>query len=343
MNKSILEAVEVNPYGAIRLGKDVVCDGFLHSCSTRVQSHVHADHLHDFETSKGYQEVVTSRGSYDLLIQLKNADLPYRDNFRAIEYGIPHFQGNSKLTLFPSSHILGAAQVLVELEDGLRLGYSGDFQWPLDHPINCDCLVLDSTHGSPRYKRTYQQDEVDERLTELLLKRVKTSPIIVRGHTGILQRVATLLTGQSDAPIYASDKTIREYRVYENHGYPPRNIQRVSWGARTGIETGFLMLRMHEKPPAFVDASYTRVTLSQYISHPSEPVLQFSDRDFRVAMSDHAEFEGIIDYVRAVSPKMVVTDNSRGGHAVELAQEISRRLGIHAVPSTYVASQEWGR
>ncbi|WP_420821236.1 MBL fold metallo-hydrolase [Ramlibacter rhizophilus] len=337
----LLDAVDVGPLGGVRLGPDVICDGFRRDCTVRVQTHVHADHLHDFETSKGYQEIITSPGSYDLLVTAKNADLPYRRNFAAVPFGKSIRFGSSTITLLPTNHILGAAQVQVVVDDGRRLGYSGDFQWPMDSVISCDCLVLDSTHGSPRYQRQYRQDQVDSQLQELLLRQLRFGPVALRGHTGLLQRAITLLCGQASVPVFASDRTIKEYRVYEAHGYPPQELS--AFPATTRFPgVGLVLLRMHERPPAFIDSNFTRITLSQYISDPREPLLRFSDKDFRVAMSDHAEFAGILEYVSAVAPKLVLTDNSRGGHAVELAREISVRLGIPAVPSTFSLNREWG-
>jgi predicted metal-dependent RNase len=50
-----------------------------------------------------------------------------------------------------------------------------------------------------------------------------------------------------------------------------------------------------------------------------------------IALSDHSDFDGLIEYVRRSKPKRVVTDNYRVSHGVALAGEIRRRLGIPAV------------
>ena len=49
-----------------------------------------------------------------------------------------------------------------------------------------------------------------------------------------------------------------------------------------------------------------------------------------------------IEYVRQTHAKYVVTDNSRGGKAYELAAELRSRLGVDARPSTNFESREWG-
>ena len=47
------------PSGAVLLGPNVVCDGFIREAAARVQTHVHLDHMDGFETSKG-----VSRGNH---------------------------------------------------------------------------------------------------------------------------------------------------------------------------------------------------------------------------------------------------------------------------------------
>jgi Cft2 family RNA processing exonuclease len=61
-----------------------------------------------------------------------------------------------------------------------------------------------------------------------------------------------------------------------------------------------------------------------------KPCRQISDREHLIALSDHSDFDGLIEYVRRTHAKQVITDNFRSdGNA--LAKEINRRLGISAV------------
>ena len=61
------------------------------------------------------------------------------------------------------------------------------------------------------------------------------------------------------------------------------------------------------------------------------PCRQIGEREHLVALSDHSDFCGLIEYVRRSMPKRVVTDNYRVSHGVTLAREIRKRLGIPAV------------
>lgn len=52
----------------VRLGAQVVCDGFVDSCDFRVQTHIHDDHMSKFDKSKGFQQIVMGPETFDLLV-----------------------------------------------------------------------------------------------------------------------------------------------------------------------------------------------------------------------------------------------------------------------------------
>ena len=82
--------------------------------------------------------------------------------------------------------------------------------------------------------------------------------------------------------------------------------------------------------------------MSAFMSRKDDPVLEYTDRSYRVALSNHADFNGTLEYVEATGAKFVVTDNTRGGHPLELALAIRARLGIEARPSSQEYTREWG-
>jgi Cft2 family RNA processing exonuclease len=86
----------------------------------------------------------------------------------------------------------------------------------------------------------------------------------------------------------------------------------------------------------------TTIVLSAFSTNHENPVLEYSERSLSVALTNHADFAGVLEYVKKTGANYVVTDNTRGGHAVELAQELRYRLGITAVPSISESSREWG-
>lgn len=70
--------VDVFGDGTIRLGPGTVCDGYAPGYPFRVQTHVHDDHMVEFDKSKGEQDLFMSSETRALLIAERNEDLEFR-------------------------------------------------------------------------------------------------------------------------------------------------------------------------------------------------------------------------------------------------------------------------
>lgn len=332
------------PSGTVNLGPDICCDGFSRHAKARVQTHIHIDHMDGFHTSKGFQDILLSEPTLKLLIAEYNADLSYRANLKPLELNSPYQVGSSKVSLVASQHMLGTVQVLVELDHGIRLGYSSDFQWPINDVIEVDALVVDSTYGSPTNVREYTPGECEERFVGLIQKLLSIGPVYIQAHRGTLQRALQVLNGNVECPLIGSERLTRELQVYEDCGYTVGHVFDTS--SKEGIAAmeaprHITLNSTGDQIPTDLNGG-SRVTLSAYFTRPDEPIVEYSDRAYAVALSDHADFNGTLEYIRSTGAKFVVTDNTRGGKAYELAIEIRRRLGIDARPSTDIASNAWG-
>ena len=332
------------PSGAVTLGPDVVCDGFLRRAKVRIQTHVHVDHMDSFETSKSNQHIIASEATLRLLIAEFNADLPYRSNVGALKTFRSYEVGESKVSLLPSGHMLGAVQVLTELRSGVRLGYSGDFQWPLDDVIQVDALVVDSTYGAPNNIREFSQGECEERFVGLLRRLIARGPVIVKAHRGTLQRALQIINDEIGCPVVGSARLSKEVAVYRECGYTIGQLFVHPSDETSKLMRGERYVRVFgtgDHAPADVGIG-SKIVLSAYFTRPDTPVTEYSERAFCVAMSDHADFEGTLEYVRSTNARFVVTDNTRGGKGHQLATAIKQRLGIEARPSSSVVSAVWG-
>ena len=329
--------VDVLESGAVCLGPRVVCDGYAVERPSRIQTHVHDDHMGDFDTSKGLQNLYMSPGTRALLIAERNAELEYRDNLVAVRADTPcPLPDGSVLRLLPSGHMLGSSQVALELLDGTRCGYSGDFGWPLNEVIQVEQLVVDSTYGSPVSVRQYSQDEAEARLLEVVCERLRYGSVHVKAHRGTIERVLHVVSGNVGVPILASDRLNREIRVYQDHGFAVGDLEAVDSDlGREAIEARSYV-RLYSKGDGYGNElpEGTTIECSAFMVRTDEPVLQFSDRAYRVALSNHADFEGTLAYVKATGASTVVTDNTRN-HGIDLAVAINSQLdGVRAEPST---------
>lgn len=337
--------IDVTEKGAVLLGNEMVCDGFRHGYPYRFQTHIHDDHMDDFDTSKGYQDVLLHPATRDLLIAERNADLPYRANLIRVSPGEALGLESCRLITLGNGHMLGSVQVALELPTGTRLGYSGDFQWPLEQVVEVDALVVDSTYGSPTSRRGYSQEEVGARFIDLVRRQLRLGPVIVKAHRGTLQRSLELLDEAQIEPILSTGRLKREAHVYAQYGYSiPSLIAIESTESKDLLRSNRYLRLVSTRDAEVSDRSLgTRITLSAFLSRPDEPVLEVSERAYRVAMSGHADFDGTLEFVRASGARYVVTDNSRGGHGVDLSLALIDHLGIEARPSSQKVSREWGR
>lgn len=336
--------IRIFPSGAIKLGPKVVCDGFHRDFPIRVQTHIHQDHMQGFETSKGFQTIYSTEPTRQLLIAEFDAELPMRQNLIPLEVGVLKAVEGIRILLLPADHMLGSVQVAVQLEEGSKVGYSGDFQWPLSEVIDVDKLVVDSTYGSPNCVRKYSQEEAEEKLLEVVKKRVRQGPVHIKAHRGTLHRAMQVLSEVEKWPLLVSSRLASEIKVYREFGYAIGKFLLLETDeGQEAIKNG-RYLRLYCKGDRFpVDIPQgVTVVLSAFASDFKSPVLEYTERSLSVALTDHADFNGVLEYVRSTGASYVVTDNSRGGHAVELAREIQERLGIFAVPSNLESSREWG-
>jgi putative mRNA 3-end processing factor len=271
-------------------------------------------------------------------------DLPYRSNLEAVPTNMPIHREDVEIILLDNAHMLGSVQVAVTLPNGLRCGYSGDFNWPLDDVIQVDELVLDCTYGSPKSVRKFTQEEANYQFIELVTKQTKLGPVLIKAHRGTLQRAISCLNGIVKNPIIATPKLYRDLEVYQRYGYNLTEVIRSdSEEAKLARSEGryIEMCSVLERNLTNPENS-SSIIISAYMSKMEKTVVQYSEGSFAVALSDHADYVGTLEYVRTTGARKVVTDNTRGGKAVELALALKRELGIDAQPSQIHFSKEWG-
>ena len=328
------------------LGSNVSCDGFAVDRAVRVQSHIHSDHMVDFGSSKANQTIVASVPTLDLLVAIFNADLPYRKNLAALAAGMTMNVDEDLLELVPSGHMLGSSQVKVTCADGYRLGYSSDFFWPLEPVIEVDELLIDSTYGDPLRSRSYTQEQADACYLELLSASLASlRPTVVLSHNGRLQHALQLAASVVTVPIVVSPRAYPLVEVYRRHGYAMPDV------ACSADEVGIRLLRSGDPVVAFATlpeqrhlswpARFAKIHLSAHVSRLDDPVTLYENGDCCIALTDHADFGGTMEFIAATGATRVWTD-PRSGNAEALAQAVREQLGIEAGVVTELVDRGWG-
>jgi putative mRNA 3-end processing factor len=307
--------IDVVGSGAVLLGPKVTCDGFHADRAIRVQTHIHSDHMEEFTTSLRGDVVMTK--ATRRLLHLEHPALEERSNVRVLDYAEEWEYEGHRIQLLSSDHALGAAQVKVTMADGTTLGYSGDFNWPLEHVIKVDALVVDATYGNPSSRNRCSQEKVQEALVDLVRKKLRSGPIHLMADTGPLER-ALLTLEMSDAldgvPVIGNKRVCWYADVHREFRRPiPVILTDDCSEARAAMRAGpyIRLWSLHSRLPN--DGLYegTVICLTKFRTS-MEPIEKTGEDIFHVGFSNHADFAGTLEYVQATGASFVVTDNHRG-------------------------------
>ena len=331
--KGLAPKAVVTQRGAVLLGDSVACDAFDETRPIRVVTHAHADHLIGLSRSlRSCEKVLMTKATRDLT-RVMNGQLALNDgSVEILDYGETIEYGEERVTFAKANHILGAAQVLVEDADDKRVAYTGDFKLDGTQPLlDCDVLVVEATYGSPSFRRSFELD-VEELLVSMVEKRLRRGTVYVFGYHGKLQEVMQILhRADVSVPFVMPERVFRVSKVCEQHGMQLGCLALSTENEGKELLDGNLpcvaFYHMNSRGSVGLDGS--RICVSGWEFH--SPCRQIGDKEHLVALSDHSDFNGLIEYVRRCKPKRVVTDNYRVSHGVTLAREISKRLGISAV------------
>ena len=286
-------------------------------------SHAHADHIaaHD-------EVMLTKATSLFMKTRLPGKRREHMLNFGArIEFQFEH--ETFHLTAVPAGHILGSAMAFIEWR-GESLLYTGDFKLrpslasEKTEVRQADVLIMETTFGLPRYQFP-PEETVRREITKFCRTALAedATPVLYGYSLGKSQEI---LLGLADAglPIQLQRDVRKMTKLYEKLGVkfpvhdaldaeaargniiiaPPNSLktmQKISLGKiRTAAITGWAM-----------DSS------CRYRSGTMEAF----------SLSDHADYDGLLELVKLVQPKKVFTVH---GFTREFAQTL-RAQGVDAI------------
>ena len=321
----------VTQRGAVLLGDSVACDAFDESRPLRVVTHAHADHLGGLRTSlKTCEKVLMTKATRDLIKVIEGPDALSGGAVKTLEYGKPIKYGDERVTLVYADHIMGAAQVLVEDSSGARVAYTGDFRLDGTPVLECDTLVVEATYGTPSCKRSFNVD-VRELLVSMVEKQLRDGTVYVFGYHGKLQEVMQILhNADVSVPFVMPERVFNLSKVCERHGMQLGCLTLSTREEAREMLNGNLpcVAFYHMNSRGTIGLGASRISVSGWEFQSA--CRQIGHKEHVIALSDHSDFDGLIEYVRRSKPERVITDNFRS-NGESLAREINKRLGIRAV------------
>jgi putative mRNA 3-end processing factor len=323
---------DVTKLGAVLLGKHVACDAYDETRPIRVVTHAHADHMMGLGKSlKNCEATVMTPATKDLIDALKGPRFLTRGNVKTLDYGEALTYEDETLTLHYADHILGTAQAFVEDEEQTRILYTSDFRFFGTPLVEADILVMEATYGDPVRVRPFGM-MAEGILVSLVEQGLKRGPVYVFGYHGKLQKMMRILyEAKIKTPFIVPEKIFRVSKVCENHGMK-LGINLLQFDG----EKAQMMLGQRDSCVVFYHA-YSRKkvygeALRIYASgwQFGKPCRKVGDSEYTVALSDHSDFNELLQYVERCNPKMVITDKHRSEAARIFAREIEKRLKIPA-------------
>ena len=325
------EKASITDKGAVLLGKTVACDAFDENKPLRIVTHAHADHMVGLQQSlRTCKKVMMTNATKDLVSVMLGPLFLMSGSVETLDYGKPTQFEDERITLHKADHILGAAQVSVEDSDGTRIVFTGDFRLEGTPVLEADILIIEATYGSPSCKRPFNR-EVHDLLVSTVRKGLHQGPVYIFGFHGKLQEVMQILhAADVNAPFIVPERVLHVSKVCEQHGM---RLGRLLLSSEKEVKD--LMQRNYPCVAFYHMGSRNTIDKNAYRVYVSgwefnSPLRQIGKNEYVIALSDHSDFNGLIEYVRRSHPKQVITDNHRVGHAQTLAKEIHKRLGITA-------------
>jgi len=290
-------------------------------------SHAHTDHI------RTHRHVFATPPTIEFMKRRVRNVRPAAINFNA-----PFDFDDYRVTFLPAGHILGSAQILVE-RDGRRLLYSGDFKMgesataEVLQPATCDLLIMECTFGHPRYQFP-PREKIVARICEWARAALRNgeTPTVFAYALGKSQEVMKILADNGFA-LSVHHSILRLAKVYENFGYQFGDVILYRKGAP--VENRVLILPSSARRTRQADKITNKRTL--YLSGwaiDANAKFRFGV-DEALPLSDHADFPGLIEYVRHVNPGKIFTTHGPADFARYL-----RALGYQAEPLAPYAQGE---
>ena len=333
--KEIKGIVEITKNGACLIGENFCCDGFNNTRKAGAITHFHDDHTSGLSSAlQWFEKIYVSEATKDLLIASKGVFLKYRKNLTSIPYNKIHSFNNEKITLYPAKHVLGSSQILIESNDK-RILFAGDIREGTN-PIETDVLVVLPHFGKPKHIREHKRDDVIKNFIKHVKSELNTKSVCVLACKGKLQSIMNLLyKADIDVPFLA-DKSVKKIaEVYTKHNCVTGNIIDLSsHEAQEIINSRSSNITFYPINTKICRVgNYVKFIVSEWnvvtpIKH------RIARNEYMISISDHADFKGLIGYVKKCKPKYVVADNARCGGCAELfVKHLNRNLKIK---STYL-------
>ncbi len=270
-------------------------------------THAHSDHAR-----LGHKYYLVSESCLPLLKLRLGQDVVAE----GVPFGETRKIGEARISFHPAGHILGSAQIRVEVKGRVWV-VSGDYKPQPDRScepfelVKCDVFVSECTFGLPVY-HWENEEEVQRQINQWWCENAKEGkPSLIFAYSlGKAQRVLRGLDS-SIGSIFAHGAVHPFLPVYESYGVKFPSIQKPKEG--NGDWAGAMIVA----PPAVEDAGWTRRFkgaqrgfASGWMAVRGARRRRNLDRGF--VLSDHADWEGLLEVIRGTNAEQIKLTHGDG-------------------------------
>jgi putative mRNA 3-end processing factor len=266
-----------------------------------VITHAHSDHA-----KWGSKHYLCHKHSLPLL-KLRLGENSYQSS----EWGEPLHINGVKLSFHPAGHIIGSSQVRVEYNNEVWV-FSGDYKTENDgisgvfEPVKCHSFITESTFGLPIYNWQPQEEIYEEIRNWINLNKEhgKTS-VLIAYSLGKAQRVLQAIR-ETAGRIFVHGAIWNTHETLINAGFDLPEVIRIQPDTPLEWLKGAVVIA----PPS-ADGSPWMRKFSPYSVGICSGWMQVRgnarrrNADAGFALSDHADWKGLLSAVKATQPERV--------------------------------------
>jgi putative mRNA 3-end processing factor len=302
-----------------------------------VITHAHADHARP-----GSRSYLCARESRALLA----ARLGPETNIQALAYGEPLAINSVTLSLHPAGHVLGSAQVRLEM-GGRTTVVSGDYKTAPDptcaplEPLRCDVFISECTFGLPIFKWPAAKDVFGEIGDWWRSNREQGKTSILFAYAlGKAQRILSALD-PSIGPIVTHGAIERVNRRYREVGIPlPDTTYVGDIEDKNQFDGALVIAPPSADHPAWLRRfrNRSRAFASGWMRIRGNRRRRSVDRGF--VLSDHSDWDGLVGTIEATGAERIGLTH---GYSADMSRWL-REKGHTAevIPAEFDAAGEAG-
>jgi putative mRNA 3-end processing factor len=274
-------------------------------------THGHSDHAR-----AGHGSVLATRETLKIMAARYGGE--FAGLTEAVTLGETMTIGGVRVTFHPAGHVLGSAQIAVEM-DGLRIVASGDYKRRPDPtclpfvPVPCDIFITEATFALPVFRHPPAEQEIAKLLASVA-QFPERAHLVGAYSLGKAQRVIRMLRDAGyERTIYLHGSMEKLCRLYESEGIAlgPLANATVASGNKADFAGAIVICppseiterwaRRFPEPVACFASGWMRIRQRAKVAGVELPLI----------LSDHADWDELTATIEQLAPSEVWVTHGR--------------------------------